>query len=144
MILDLESGQVLSSVETTKRAMNILEVNFSHYKFLPGLGFYGFGHYMIVDLRSATILRQLIDAGAGQFTCWLNRIRIRVSTNHYRPSLEISMFWWALKWSFTLQRAKCYIDATFRICGTSRSKICSDCRYASRRKTNAGGTTIAY
>jgi len=39
---------------------------FVHYKFLPGLGFYGFGLiHMIGDLASAatSIMRQLIDAG---------------------------------------------------------------------------------
>ena len=68
VILDLESGQVLSIRRNYKEGDEYFKKlqYFSHYKFLPGLGFYGFGLlHMIGGLgRSATsILRQLIDAG---------------------------------------------------------------------------------
>ena len=66
--IDQSSGEVLSITrnydqgDTLKRKRQY----FVHYKFLPGLGFYGFGLiHMIGGLgRAATsILRQLIDAG---------------------------------------------------------------------------------
>ena len=68
VILDLESGEVLSIRRNWKEGDEFYKKlqYFSHYKFLPGLGFYGFGLlHMIGGLgRSATsILRQLIDAG---------------------------------------------------------------------------------
>ena len=66
--IDVGSGEVLAITrnfaqnDTLKRKIQY----FVHYKFLPGLGFYGFGLiHMIGGLgRAATsILRQLIDAG---------------------------------------------------------------------------------
>ena len=66
--MDEASGQVLSVVRNW-REMDPLRRKrqfFTHYKFLPGFGFYGFGLlHMIGGLsRAATsILRQLIDAG---------------------------------------------------------------------------------
>jgi len=65
---DSQSGKVLA----IRRNWNEADVNkrkkqyFVHYKFLPGMGFYGFGlvHLLGNLSRSATsILRQLIDAG---------------------------------------------------------------------------------
>ena len=66
--IDLESGKVLAIRRNWKEGDEYYKKlqYFSHYKFLPGLGFYGFGLlHMIGGLgRSATsILRQLIDAG---------------------------------------------------------------------------------
>jgi hypothetical protein len=66
--LDHGSGEVLS-IRRNYAANDVLKRKqqyFVHYKFLPGLGFYGFGLiHMIGGLgRAATsILRQLIDAG---------------------------------------------------------------------------------
>ena len=66
--IDEGSGQVLS-VTRNYREMDPLRRKrqyFVHYKFLPGLGFYGFGllHTIGGLSRAATsILRQLIDAG---------------------------------------------------------------------------------
>jgi len=66
--LDKDSGMILAirrnfaEMDPLKRAIPY----FVHYKFMPGLGFYGFGlTHMIGGLgRAATsILRQLIDAG---------------------------------------------------------------------------------
>lgn len=66
--IERDSGKVLSiyrnyeEEDTEKRALQ----HFVHYKFLPGLGFYGFGLiHMIGGLSYAatSILRQLIDAG---------------------------------------------------------------------------------
>ena len=68
VVIDKDSGKVLSirrnwdEQDPLKRKRQY----FVHYKFLPGLGFYGFGLiHMIGSLgRAATsILRQLIDAG---------------------------------------------------------------------------------
>ncbi len=62
------SGEVLS-VRRNYDAQDMLmrqKQHFVHYKFLPGLGFYGFGlTHMIGGLSQAStsILRQLIDAG---------------------------------------------------------------------------------
>ena len=66
--LDITSNEVLSIRRNWKEQdplKNKIEY-FVHYKFLPGLGFYGFGlTHMIGGLSKAatSILRQLIDAG---------------------------------------------------------------------------------
>ena len=66
--IDTASGKVLSIRRNFKEAdplKNKIEY-FVHFKFLPGLGFYGFGlTHMIGGLSKAStsILRQLIDAG---------------------------------------------------------------------------------
>ena len=66
--IDLESEKILSVRRNWKEGDELYRKlqYFAHYKFLPGLGFYGLGLlHMIGGLgRSATsILRQLIDAG---------------------------------------------------------------------------------
>ncbi len=66
--IDEGSGQILSIRRNFKEGEPIAKKTqyFVHYKFMPGLGFYGFGLiHMIGGLgRAATsILRQLIDAG---------------------------------------------------------------------------------
>ena len=66
--LDHGSGEILSVIRNYDQGdpAKIKRQYFVHYKFLPGLGFYGFGLiHMIGGLgRAATsILRQLIDAG---------------------------------------------------------------------------------
>ena len=66
--IDEGSGQILSIYRNYKEGDKLLKRNeyFVHYKFLPGLGFYGFGLvHMIGGLtRTATqALRQLLDAG---------------------------------------------------------------------------------
>ena len=66
--IDKESGKVLSIYRNYSEGDPLKRKNdyFVHYKFLPGLGFYGFGLiHMIGGLtRTATsALRQLLDAG---------------------------------------------------------------------------------
>tara|TARA_R100001163_G_scaffold33241_1_gene25750 strand:+ start:137 stop:2605 length:2469 start_codon:yes stop_codon:yes gene_type:complete len=66
--IDEGSGQVLSIRRNFEEGSGLAKKQqyFVHYKFMPGLGFYGFGLiHMIGGLgRAATsILRQLIDAG---------------------------------------------------------------------------------
>jgi hypothetical protein len=66
--IDKDSGEVLSIRRNYEEQDPLRQAipYFVHYKFLPGLGFYGFGlTHMIGGLgRAATsILRQLIDAG---------------------------------------------------------------------------------
>ena len=66
--MDESSGEILSVVRNYREEDPLRRKRqyFVHYKFLPGLGFYGFGLlHMIGGLsRAATsILRQLIDAG---------------------------------------------------------------------------------
>ena len=66
--LDEASGKVLSVVRNFREADPLRRKRqyFVHYKFLPGLGFYGFGllHTIGGLSRAATsLLRQLIDAG---------------------------------------------------------------------------------
>jgi len=66
--IDEGSGQVLSIRRNFEEGSSLAKKQqyFVHYKFMPGLGFYGFGLiHMIGGLgRAATsILRQLIDAG---------------------------------------------------------------------------------
>lgn len=66
--LDEASGEVLSIVRSYREAdpLRRRRQYFTHYKFLPGFGFYGFGllHTIGGLSRAATsILRQLIDAG---------------------------------------------------------------------------------
>jgi hypothetical protein len=66
--LDESSGEILSIRRNFDEGTGLAKKNqyFVHYKFMPGLGFYGFGLiHMIGGLgRAATsILRQLIDAG---------------------------------------------------------------------------------
>ena len=66
--IDQASGQVLSIRRNFDEGTQLAKKRqfFVHYKFMPGLGFYGFGLiHMIGGLgRAATsILRQLIDAG---------------------------------------------------------------------------------
>jgi len=66
--VDEDSGQVLSVVRNYRQADALRRKRqyFTHFKFLPGFGFYGFGllHTIGGLSRAATsILRQLIDAG---------------------------------------------------------------------------------
>jgi hypothetical protein len=66
--VDEDSGQILSVVRNYRQADPLRRKRqfFTHYKFLPGFGFYGFGllHTIGGLSRAATsILRQLIDAG---------------------------------------------------------------------------------
>ena len=66
--IDRTSGQVLSIYRNYNRLDPLRKKNeyFVHYKFLPGLGFYGFGLiHMIGGLTrtATTALRQLLDAG---------------------------------------------------------------------------------
>jgi len=66
--LDEDSGQILSVVRNYREADPLRRKRqyFTHFKFLPGFGFYGFGllHTIGGLSRAATsILRQLIDAG---------------------------------------------------------------------------------
>lgn len=66
--LDLGSGEILSIRRNYAESdpLKRKQQYFVHYKFLPGLGFYGFGLiHMIGGLGKAatSILRQLIDAG---------------------------------------------------------------------------------
>ena len=66
--LDEDSGQVLSVVRNYRQTDPLRRKRqyFTHFKFLPGFGFYGFGllHTIGGLSRAATsILRQLIDAG---------------------------------------------------------------------------------
>ena len=66
--MDEGSGKVLSVVRNYRESdpLRRKRMYFVHYKFLPGLGFYGFGLiHMIGGLGKAatSILRQLIDAG---------------------------------------------------------------------------------
>lgn len=66
--IDEDSEKVLSIRRNWEEADVTMQRNrfFTHYKFMPGLGFYGFGLiHMIGGLTQSTtsILRQLIDAG---------------------------------------------------------------------------------
>ena len=66
--IEESSRQVLSIYRNYKEGDNkfVRKEYFSHYKFLPGLGFYGFGLiHMIGGLSrtATTALRQLLDAG---------------------------------------------------------------------------------
>ena len=66
--IDRTSGQVLSIYRNYNSTDPLRKKNeyFVHYKFLPGLGFYGFGLiHMIGGLTrtATTALRQLLDAG---------------------------------------------------------------------------------
>lgn len=66
--IDKNSGEILSILRNYEEQdpMQKPIQHFVHYKFLPGLGFYGFGLvHMIGGLAraSTSILRQLIDAG---------------------------------------------------------------------------------
>ena len=66
--VDQDSGEVLSIYRNWNQGDSLRKKKqyFTHYKFLPGLGFYGFGliHMLGGLSRTATAaLRQLIDAG---------------------------------------------------------------------------------
>ena len=97
--IDESSGEVLSIYRNYRvDDPNYTRIEyFVHYKFLPGLGFYGFGliHTIGGLSRAATVaLRQLIDAGtlknlpAGFKS---RGIRVRMTTNQY--NLESSEMW---------------------------------------------------
>jgi len=91
--LDKGSGKILSILRNFDEDTELAKKRqyFVHYKFMPGLGFYGFGLiHMIGGLgRAATsILRQLIDAGTlsnlpGGFKA--KGIRVRNSDEPIRP-----------------------------------------------------------
>jgi hypothetical protein len=117
---------------------------FVHFKFLPGLGFYGFGLiHMIGGLsRTATSsLRQLLDAGtlANLPAGFKSRgIRIRDDDQPFQPGefRDVDAPGGNIKDQFQIlpfQRTFTNFISIIRIRGSSRSKICFDCRYASRR-----------
>ena len=91
--LDKGSGKILSILRNFEEDTELAKKRqyFVHYKFMPGLGFYGFGLvHMIGGLgRAATsILRQLIDAGTlsnlpGGFKA--KGIRVRNSDEPIQP-----------------------------------------------------------
>ena len=74
--IERTSNQVLSIYRNYNEGDVLKRKNeyFVHYKFLPGLGFYGFGLiHMIGGLTrtATTALRQLLDAGTlSNLTCW--------------------------------------------------------------------------
>ena len=88
--LDLDSSQILSIRRNYKEEdpRRLPVEYFVHYKFLPGLGFYGFGlTHMLGGLgRAATsLLRQLIDAGTlANLPAGFKARGVRV-TNHDEP-----------------------------------------------------------
>ena len=116
---------------------------FVHYKFLPGLGFYGFGLiHMIGGLsRTATdLLRQLIDAGtlSNLPAGFKSRgIRIRddaapLQPGEFRdidaPNGDLEM----LSYLYLIRAFSNIIQFTWFRCSVW-TKVCIDSRHASRR-----------
>ena len=109
---------------------------FVHYKFLPGLGFYGFGLiHMIGGLsRTATAaLRQLLDAGtlSNLPAGFKSRgLRIRDDEQPFQPGefRDVDAPGGNIKDQFMMLPFKepkwQHIISTFRLCCTSWSKIC--------------------
>ena len=111
---------------------------FVHFKFLPGLGFYGFGLiHMIGGLsRTATAaLRQLLDAGTlanlpAGFK--MRGIRVRDEAQPLQPGefRDVDAPGGDLNAAFhdvTFQRTKPNTTTTYGHSGSSRTKICIDC-----------------
>ena len=118
---------------------------FVHFKFLPGLGFYGFGlTHMIGGLSKAStsIVRQLIDAGtlanlpAGFKT---RGIRIRDEDTPIQPGefRDVDAPAGSLRDAIQplpFKRAKCYFIAVVRLIGSKRSTFCVNSRNKYRRR----------
>ena len=115
---------------------------FVHFKFLPGLGFYGFGLiHMIGGLsRTATsALRQLLDAGTlsnlpAGFK--MRGIRIRDDAQSIQPGefRDVDAPGGNLRDSFMMLPFKEPVTDFINFdgyCSSSRSKICIDCRFTS-------------
>ena len=117
---------------------------FVHFKFLPGLGFYGFGLiHMIGGLsRTATVaLRQLLDAGTlsnlpAGFK--MRGIRVRDDAQPLQPGefRDVDAPGGSLKEAFfplPYKEPSANFITVDGNCCSSRTKIRFDCRYASRR-----------
>ena len=115
---------------------------FVHFKFLPGLGFYGFGLiHMIGGLsRTATVaLRQLLDAGTlsnlpAGFK--MRGIRVRDDAQPLQPGefRDVDAPGGSLKEAFfplPYKEPSANLITINGYRGSSWSKICFNCRYAS-------------
>ena len=111
---------------------------FVHFKFLPGLGFYGFGLiHMIGGLsRTATVaLRQLLDAGTlSNLPAGFKQrgVRVRDDAQPLQPGewRDVDAPGGSLRDAFfnhSLQRTITDIIAIDGYCSSSRSKICFNC-----------------
>ena len=138
--VDETSRKVLSirrNYEPTDPKRNKIQY-FVHFKFLPGLGFYGFGLiHMIGGLsRTATAaLRQLLDAGTlSNLPAGFKQrgIRVRDEAAPLQPGefRDVDAPGGNLRDAFMTLPYKEPSQTLLAIdgcCGTSRSKICSDC-----------------
>ena len=154
-IVTLEEGtRKILSIRRNFAAEDIMKTKinyFVHFKFLPGLGFYGFGlTHMIGGLsRTATAaLRQLLDAGTlsnlpAGFK--MRGIKMRDESQSIQPGefRDVDAPGGNLKDAFMtlpFKEPSANFITTYGCRGRCRATIRFDCRYASRRWKSTGSS----